>query len=79
MSASSVADFSVVASDAAEKPPGVKQVDLRRSFDGVQATAHAVLGRIPVEGGLFVFLNKRPNQRETVAELRFMVMATAHF
>ena len=40
----------------------VSPVDLRRSFDGLQATVHAALGRNPVEGGLFVFLNKRANQ-----------------
>ena len=40
----------------------VAPVDLRRSFDGLQATVHAVLGRDPVEGGLFVFLNQRANQ-----------------
>ena len=40
----------------------VAPVDLRRRFDGLQATVHAVLGRNPVEGGLFVFLNKRANQ-----------------
>lgn len=36
--------------------------DLRRSFDGLAATAAATLGRDPREGGLFVFLNRRGNQ-----------------
>lgn len=36
--------------------------DLRRSFDGLAATAASVLQRDPAQGGLFVFLNKRGNQ-----------------
>jgi len=37
-------------------------VDLRRSFDGLSATAASALKKDPLEGGLFVFLNKRANQ-----------------
>lgn len=40
----------------------VAPTDLRRSFDGLRATAAGVLRRDPAEGGLFVFLNKRGNQ-----------------
>lgn len=36
--------------------------DLRRSFDGLAATAMSQLGRDAGEGGLFVFLNRRGNQ-----------------
>ena len=36
--------------------------DLRRSFDGLAATAMSVLKRDPSSGGLFVFTNKRGNQ-----------------
>lgn len=36
--------------------------DLRRSFDGLAATASAVLRKDPSAGGLFVFLNKRADQ-----------------
>ena len=36
--------------------------DLRRSFDGLAATAMSVLKRDPSAGGLFVFTNKRGNQ-----------------
>jgi transposase len=36
--------------------------DLRRSFDGLAATAMSVLKRDPSLGGLFVFTNKRGNQ-----------------
>ena len=36
--------------------------DLRRSFDGLAATAIERLQRDPREGGLFVFLNRRANQ-----------------
>lgn len=36
--------------------------DLRRSFDGLAATALDKLTRDPREGGLFVFLNRRGNQ-----------------
>jgi len=49
-------------------PPGTKvyfavaPTDLRRSFDGLAATAAGVLQRDPSQGGLFVFLNKRANQ-----------------
>ena len=41
---------------------GVAPADLRRSFDGLAATAASVLQRDPAHGGLFVFLNKRGNQ-----------------
>ena len=37
----------------------VQPTDLRRSFDGLAATAHAALEKDPARGGLFVFLNKR--------------------
>jgi transposase len=40
----------------------VAPADLRRSFDGLAATAAGVLQRDPAQGGLFVFLNKRGNQ-----------------
>jgi transposase len=40
----------------------VQPTDLRRSFDGLAVTAHAVLERDPAQGGLFVFLNKRGDQ-----------------
>jgi len=40
----------------------VQPTDLRRSFDGLTATAHAVLQKDPARGGLFVFLNKRGDQ-----------------
>ena len=40
----------------------VEPADLRRSFDGLAATAASVLARDPSRGGLFVFLNKRGNQ-----------------
>ena len=36
--------------------------DLRRSFDGLAATAIERLQRDPREGGLFIFLNRRANQ-----------------
>jgi transposase len=40
----------------------VQSTDLRRSFDGLAATAQGVLGKDPAAGGLFVFLNKRADQ-----------------
>ena len=40
----------------------VEPADLRRSFDGLAATAAAKLGRDPREGGLFVFFNRRADQ-----------------
>jgi transposase len=40
----------------------VQPTDLRRSFDGLAATAQAVLEKDPARGGLFVFLNKRADQ-----------------
>lgn len=40
----------------------VAPTDLRRSFDGLAATAASALQRDPTHGGLFVFLNKRGNQ-----------------
>ena len=40
----------------------VQPTDLRRSFDGLAATASAVLQKDPTRGGLFVFLNKRRDQ-----------------
>lgn len=40
----------------------VVPADLRRSFDGLAATAASGLQRDPAHGGLFVFLNKRGNQ-----------------
>lgn len=40
----------------------VAPADLRRSFDGLAATAASVLQRDPAHGGLFVFVNKRGNQ-----------------
>lgn len=40
----------------------VQPADLRRSFDGLAATAASTLAKNPAEGGLFVFLNKRGNQ-----------------
>lgn len=40
----------------------IAPADLRRSFDGLAATAASVLQRDPSHGGMFVFLNKRANQ-----------------
>ena len=40
----------------------VQPADLRRSFDGLAATAVSTLDKNPTEGGLFVFINKRGNQ-----------------
>ena len=40
----------------------VQPADLRRSFDGLAATAASTLAKNPAEGGLFVFINKRGNQ-----------------
>lgn len=37
-------------------------VDLRRSFDGLQALARHGLGQDPLQGQLFVFLNRRATQ-----------------
>jgi len=37
-------------------------VDMRKSFDGLTGAAREKLGRDPVEGGLFVFANKRSNR-----------------
>lgn len=37
-------------------------VDLRRSFDGLSAHVEAVLEERVVEGGLFVFTNRRRNR-----------------
>lgn len=36
--------------------------DLRRSFDGLAATAASALAKDPAAGGLFVFVNRRGNQ-----------------
>ena len=36
--------------------------DLRRSFDGLAATAASALRRDPSQGGMFVFVNRRGNQ-----------------
>jgi transposase len=40
----------------------VVPVDLRRSFDGLTAHVEAVLQQEVVEGGLFVFTNRRRNR-----------------
>ena len=40
----------------------VAPVDLRRSFDGLSAHVQSVLERQVVEGGLFVFTNRRRNR-----------------
>jgi transposase len=37
-------------------------VDLRRSFDGLSNDVRAVLGRDPLSGHVFVFLNRRKTQ-----------------
>jgi len=37
-------------------------VSLRRSFDGLSNEVRAVLGRDPLSGHVFVFLNRRKNQ-----------------
>jgi transposase len=36
--------------------------DLRRSFDGLQALVRHGLGSDPLDGGLYVFVNRRGNQ-----------------
>lgn len=36
--------------------------DLRRSFDGLQALVRQGLGEDPLDGGLYVFINRRGNQ-----------------
>lgn len=36
--------------------------DLRRSFDGLQALVRQGLGGDPLDGGLYVFINRRGNQ-----------------
>jgi transposase len=36
--------------------------DLRRSFDGLQALVRQGLGGDPLDGGLYVFVNRRGNQ-----------------
>jgi transposase len=40
----------------------VTPVDLRRGFDGLSAYVHTVLARQVLEGGLFVFTNRRKNR-----------------
>lgn len=40
----------------------MQPADLRRSFDGLAATAASTMAKDPSAGGLFVFLNKRGNQ-----------------
>lgn len=40
----------------------IAPVDLRRGFDGLSAHVQNVLGRQVVEGGLFVFTNRRRNR-----------------
>ena len=40
----------------------VAPVDLRRSFDGLSAHVQAVLNQQVMEGGLFVFTNRRRHQ-----------------
>ncbi len=40
----------------------VAPVDLRRSFDGLSAHVEAVLDQHVLEGGLFVFTNRRRNR-----------------
>ena len=40
----------------------VAPVDLRRGFDGLSAYVQTVLDRQVVEGGLFVFTNRRKNR-----------------
>ena len=37
----------------------VEPVDLRKSFNGLYAIAHNVLGELPEEGALFIFSNRR--------------------
>lgn len=37
-------------------------VNLRKSFDGLSAEVRAALGRDPLSGHVFVFLNRRKNQ-----------------
>jgi transposase len=37
-------------------------VDLRRGFDGLAAAARGVIGRDPMSGHIFVFLNGRRNR-----------------
>lgn len=40
----------------------MQPVSLRRSFDGLSNEVRAVLGRDPLSGHVFVFLNRRKNQ-----------------
>ncbi|MCH6259370.1 IS66 family insertion sequence element accessory protein TnpB [Puniceicoccaceae bacterium K14] len=40
----------------------VEPVDMRKSFDGLYAVASGTLKGNPLEGGLFVFSNKRRNR-----------------
>jgi transposase len=39
-----------------------KATDMRKSFDGLAALAKNKLGECPVDGALFVFINKRQTQ-----------------
>jgi transposase len=41
---------------------GTEPVNLHRSFDGLSNEVRAVLGRDPLSGHVFVFLNRRKNQ-----------------
>jgi transposase len=36
--------------------------DMRRSFDGLSGMVTSVLGRDPLDGSLYIFLNKRRNR-----------------
>ena len=40
----------------------VEPVDMRKSFDGLYAVAANQLGENPLQGGMFVFSNKRRNR-----------------
>ncbi len=40
----------------------VEPCDMRRSFDGLSATARDVIGEDPLSGYVFVFINKRRNR-----------------
>ena len=40
--------------------------DMRRSFDGLQATVRQGLRRDPLDGGLYVFINRRSTQMKVL-------------
>src|SRR6185312_4389746 len=46
--------------------------DMRKSYDGLQALARHAMGRDPLDGALYIFVNRRGSQRKCLEAGRFI-------